>query len=78
MTRRIYEFRCSAGHVTEEYIDEFIGKTECSMCDKIATKMVSAVQSSLNPLSGDFPRSTMQWAKNRDYQIKRERREENS
>jgi hypothetical protein len=78
MTRRIYEFHCSDGHVTEEYIDEFIGKTECSLCNKTATKVVSAVQCFLDPISGDFPGSTMRWAKNREYQIKREKREDNS
>jgi len=78
MPRRIYEFRCSDNHITEQYIDEKEGQTTCSICDKTAFRIVSAVKCSLDPISGHFPDATAKWAKNRDYQIKRERREENS
>jgi len=40
--------------------------------------MISAVQCTLDPLSGDWPGATMKWAKNRQDQIKRERSKENS
>jgi hypothetical protein len=78
MTRRIYEFVCPDGHVTEKFIDEEVRETDCSACDATATKMISAVQCSLDPISGDWPGATMKWAKNRQDQIKRERSRENS
>ena len=78
MTRRIYEFLCPDQHVTDRFIDEEVRETECSTCGKTATKMLSAVQCTLDPISGHFPGSTMKWAKNREDQIRRERREGNS
>jgi len=78
MTRRIYEFICPDQHVTEAFIDEEVRETDCLTCDKTASRMVSAVQCTLDPLSGHWPGATMKWAKNRQDQIKRERREDNS
>lgn len=78
MTRRIYEFSCPDNHVTERFIDEEERETTCSTCGKKALKMISAVQCTLDPLSGDWPGATMKWAKNRQDQIKRERSKENS
>lgn len=78
MARRIFEFICPDQHVTERFIDEEVRETDCSTCEKIATKMISAVQCSLDPLSGHWPGATMKWAKNRQDQIKRERSKENS
>ena len=78
MTRRIFEFICPDQHVTERFIDEEVRETDCSTCSKIASRMVSAVQCTLDPVSGDWPGATMKWAKNRQDQIKRERSKENS
>ena len=78
MTRRIFEFICPDQHVTERFIDEEVRETDCSSCDKTASRMVSAVQCTLDPVSGDWPGATMKWAKNRQDQIKRERSKENS
>ena len=78
MTRRIFEFRCPNEHVTERFIDEDARETACSTCDATASRMVSAVQCTLDPLSGHWPGATMKWAKSRQDQIKRERSKDNS
>jgi hypothetical protein len=54
------------------------GKQIALLATKTASRMISAVQCTLDPLSGDWPGATMKWAKNRQDQIKRERSKENS
>lgn len=75
MARRIYEFICPDGHVTDSYVDEKIREAVCSTCEGKATRIVSAVASSLDPLSGAFPDATMKWAKHRQQKIQQERKE---
>lgn len=77
MTRRIFEFVCADGHVSEHFIDEEVRESDCKTCGKEASRMVSAVQCSLDPISGHWPGATMKWAKNRQDQIKRERSKDN-
>ncbi len=51
--RRIYEFKCRQGHVTEKYIDESIRNVQCSVCEQDAIRIVSN-QSSIFMIDG-FP-----------------------
>ncbi len=74
MTRRIFEFQCPDGHVSESFIDDSEVTTECKVCGKQAKRIVSAVSCSLDPLSGDYPGETMKWAKNRQEVIRKERK----
>ena len=76
MTRRIYEFLCPDGHTNNEFVDETVRQTECETCGKESTRIVSAVPSVLDPLSGDYPSSTMKWAQNRQQQIQKERKQD--
>ena len=43
-------------------------------CDKIARRIVSAVRSKLDPISGDFMGATRQWEKNREQKLQQERK----
>lgn len=72
MTRRIFEFQCSDGHVTESFIDDSIREAPCKTCGNVATRLVSAVKSSLDTVSGDFPGATMKWARDREQKIRQE------
>jgi len=63
MSRRIYDFRCPDGHVSEHYIDSEITETKCSTCDKQAMRIISPVVSILDATSGHFPGATMKWAR---------------
>ena len=76
MTRRIYEFLCPDGHTNDEFVDEAVRQTECETCGKESTRIVSAVTSTLDPLSGDYPSSTMKWAQHRQHQIQKERKQD--
>lgn len=74
MTRRLYEFVCPENHLTEQFIDETIREADCLTCSKPATRIVSAVACSLDPISGHYPSATMQWAKDRQVKIQQERK----
>ena len=72
--RRIFEFRCQASDkVFERYIDDSITEVRCN-CGGEANRIVSAVRSSLDVVSGDFPGATMKWAKAREQKLKEERK----
>lgn len=73
--RRIYEFRCeSTQQVFERYIDEAETVIRCN-CGANANRIVSAVRSSLDVVSGHFPGATMKWAKAREQKLKQERKD---
>lgn len=61
MARRIFEFECDNGHITERFIEESARMTNCSVCGLVASRIMSAVRSAIDPISGDFPGATMKW-----------------
>lgn len=75
MSRRIYEFGCSEGHITERFIDESFRTTECAECGLPAGRVVSPVTSVLDPISGTYPGATMKWARYRQQKIQQERKD---
>ena len=74
LMRAIYEYRCEDGHTNERYTDSECTHIPCLDCDKIARRIVSAVRSKLDPLSGDFMGATRQWEKNRAQKLQQERK----
>jgi len=72
--RAIYEFRCEDGHTNERYTDSECTHISCLDCDKKANRIVSAVRSKLDPISGDFESSTRKWMKNREQKLQLERK----
>jgi hypothetical protein len=48
------------------------------VCEEKAFKIISAVNFSLDPISGHFPSATDKWAKHREIKIKEERKQANS
>lgn len=72
--RAIFEFQCENGHTTEKYIDSECRSITCPDCAKIARKIVSAVRSKLDPLSGDFMGATAKWERNRSQKLQQERK----
>ena len=51
--RRMYEFKCRQGHITEKYIDESIKTVSCVECEQDAFRIVSN-QSTIFRING-FP-----------------------
>jgi len=63
MARRIYDFKCPDGHITEEYIDSEIKTSVCKTCGANTKRLISPVTCHLDVTSGHFPGATMKWAK---------------
>jgi hypothetical protein len=72
--RRLFDFKCTDGHVTEQFVDDKVEKSTCRQCGKPASRIISPVRSSLDPISGSFPKATNKWVKNREQRMKIERK----
>jgi hypothetical protein len=70
MSRRIFEFRCGEGHITEKYIDSTDHSVTCSVCQSIATRIISAPTIMLEGVTGDFPTAADAWARNREQKVR--------
>jgi hypothetical protein len=71
---RVYDFRCSNGHVVEHFIDHDCHAVQCPHCDQLALRMLPAPRSALDPISGHFPGATMGWERKRDEKMAAERK----
>lgn len=61
--RRIYEFVCSEGHVTERYINEHVSTTICDNCCNEASKIISTPRICLDGTDPVFVAAADRWAK---------------
>lgn len=68
--RRLFDFKCTDGHVTEQFVDDETYESICKLCGKPATRIISPVRSMLDPISGNFPKATEKWVKNRTQRMK--------
>jgi hypothetical protein len=74
MTKRYFEFVCEEGHLTEKYIDSEIRQINCSVCDRLAQRIISKPQVRLEGVTGDFPGAAMQWERKRNERLKQEQK----
>jgi len=72
--RMLFDFKCPENHIAEHYVSSDVTEFLCSECGLTATRIISPVRAKLDPISGDFPGATIKWAKNREQQIKHERK----
>ena len=63
MSKRMFEFRCGEGHTTEEYIDSEVNAIECSVCQCMSLRIISAPRIALEGITGDFPTAADAWAR---------------
>jgi hypothetical protein len=59
---KIYDFRCTNGHVFEDFVKSGTTTSRCG-CGANATKMVSAPSFHLDGSTGDFPGRHMKWVR---------------
>ena len=57
---KVFDFRCTNGHIFEEFVDEHTTSSRCG-CGANATKIVSATPSILDGSTGDFPGRHIKW-----------------
>jgi len=70
----LFDFKCDSDHITEKLVKSDTTDIECPVCGNKALRQISAVRAKLDHISGDFPGATMRWAKQREQQIKHERK----
>jgi len=74
MARRLFEFRCEAGHLQERLVSDEVTKLPCEVCGKDAVRQISAPRINLEPYSGNYIGATAKWERNRAEKMKQERK----
>lgn len=59
--KRMYEFKCAEGHITERFCSFEDKQTECGVCGQPASRIISAPSIALEGVSGAFPGAAMKW-----------------
>lgn len=74
MTKRMFEFCCEHGHITEVYIDSEIRTIACDVCDEPAERIISQPMVKLEGVTGDFPGEYLRWERKRAEKLKQEQK----
>ena len=61
--KRIFEFRCAKGHLTEKFVDDETRSIECPHCRNEASRIISSPRISLEGITGAFPSAFDAWAR---------------
>ena len=72
--KRMFDFLCDNGHVSERLVDDSIRTLECSECDKETVRVISSPQVKLEGFSGAFPDAYDRWAKVRAEKLQQEQK----
>lgn len=72
--RRMFEFVCEDGHISEALVDETVRELACRTCNKNSTRIVSMVRSKLEGISGAFPSAYDAWERKRSEKLAVERK----
>ena len=59
--RRMFEFVCEDGHISEALVDETVRELACRACGKHSTRIVSSVRCNLEGITGAFPGAYDAW-----------------
>lgn len=62
---KVRDFRCTNGHLFEEFVSESITTSRCG-CGANATVVLSATKTYLDGSSGDFPGAHMRWVRDHE------------
>lgn len=72
--RVLNDYTCPNGHKHEYFLENEQATTPCTTCGEPAKKLIPAVRSKLDWISGDFPGATMKWTKAREQKLQQEKR----
>lgn len=75
--KRMFEFSCSEGHLTEKLVDEKHRSITCE-CGSEAQRIVSAPQVKLEGITGAFPGAYSKWERVRAEKLAVERKQKAS
>lgn len=76
MSRRLFDFQCGQGHVTEHFVDSEAREVRCPHedCHRLAKRLISAPRAKLEGITGAFPGAADKWVRNRESKMAAERR----
>ena len=72
--RRMFEFACEDGHISEALVDDTVRKISCRACGINSTRIVSSVRCNLEGITGAFPGAYDAWERKRSEKLKQERK----
>ena len=75
MSKRLYEFQCEAGHITEKYIGYETVCVPCGTCGNDAKRIISAVRISLDGTDPVYVSAHDAWARKHEEKAKQERKQ---
>ena len=58
----LFDFKCSAGHISEHLVHRTTEKVTCPVCHTDAVKQLAAPRSKLEGITGAFPTASDRWA----------------
>jgi len=71
MARRLYDFQCNAGHITEGFVDYETTTISCN-CGNVANRIISPVRISLDGTDPTYVGAYDRWARVREEKAKKE------
>lgn len=74
MAKRMFEFVCDDGHITERLISDDVRESECRECGKPATRIMSKPMVKLEGVTGDFPGAYYSWERKRAEKLAADRK----
>lgn len=72
--KKLFDVLCPNDHLTEAWLESGERETKCSTCGEVATRQISAVRSTLDVVSGEFPGATAKWLRDRNSKMAKEER----
>lgn len=75
MARRLFDFKCTDGHLTESFVDSDTKEIQCSVCLTVAHRIISPTGIYLEPFSGQYPAAYDRWARVRAEKLQQEKKQ---
>ena len=64
--RRLYDYKCSDGHVSEHYVYDDVREVDCPVCGAAAKRIITPINFHLDGTSGHFPTATDKWIRDHE------------
>ena len=76
MARRLFDFKCAEGHLTESFVDIDTKEIQCPIClTSTATRIISPTGIYLEPFSGLYTASYDRWTRVRAEKLAKEKKQ---
>lgn len=64
--RRLYDYKCSDGHVSEHFVEDDVREVECAECGNPASRIITPINFHLEGWSGHFPTAKDKWIRDHE------------